>query len=70
MSNQRKSRVVVKVSKKAAILATDLLREVLEPGQRLLGPEPGDLYQEDIGGCRFFVNRLRCGGVDLREQGL
>ncbi len=60
-------RARLKVTLAATRYAAELLNELSEPAQRLLGHEPGACYAEVIDGHQFVAYRLECGGVDLRE---
>lgn len=60
-------RARLKVTVPALAVATDLLRELLAPGQRLLGHDAGATHYETIAGHRLIAYRLECGGVDIRE---
>ena len=62
------ARARLKVTAAAFITACDLYRDLTEPGQRLLGSEPGAVYCETLAGHRFTAYRLRCGGVEIREM--
>lgn len=68
MSNQKPARTRMKVSKRGTLVAMDLLRDILAPGQTLLGAEAGAQYHEVLAGHRFVANRLACGGVCLKER--
>jgi len=70
VSNQKPARTRMKVTKRGTFAAMDLLRDVLQPGQQLLGPDAGAQYHEVLAGHRFIVNRLACGGVCIKERAL
>ncbi len=49
-------------------IASDLMSELMDSRQRMLGQEAGETYSEIIGGMRFHAYRLRCGGIEVRQS--
>lgn len=62
-------RLRIRCTESAYDHALDLMQYLRNPRGSPLGHNPGDTYTERVAGFKLIANRLRCGGIDIRQVG-